>query len=119
MCVENGEASFLDHHTASICKFFVHPKHPQGTHWTSSQLYTTGLDYIVGTRMYSSSLLIRRGWHHQTISMCVPFSFLPLVCVLIISSSQHLCSWSCVPHFSFLISRLSHSVFHKACSYHP
>src|SRR6266849_2281922 len=43
MFVEDGEVSYLDHHVAWIWSFIVHPKHPQGTHWTSGQPYLSSL----------------------------------------------------------------------------
>src|SRR6267154_4843909 len=37
-CVDAGEVSFFNHHVASICDSFVHPKHLRGTPWTSDRL---------------------------------------------------------------------------------
>ena len=34
MCVEVGDALFLDHHIASIYNLFAHPQHLQRTPWT-------------------------------------------------------------------------------------
>jgi hypothetical protein len=43
MYVVNGEASFLDHHVASIWDFSVEPEHPGGTRWKSGQLSLSSL----------------------------------------------------------------------------
>src|SRR6266849_2685895 len=66
-CVDAGEGSYFNHHFASLYDFFVRPKHPRGTTWTSGRLYLLS---FAGSSSTNHQVWITSSLHSSTTIAC-------------------------------------------------